>query len=124
MATAKLFVEEGAYRFITGRRTEKLEEAVETIGGNVKGVQGDASNLNDLDRLYETVRRDQGKIDILFASAGFGEFAKIGRNGIYFEAVALFKSYFSVAAGLFCSGVCRRARPCRKMGTTGTWRLN
>jgi len=78
LATAKLFVEEGAYVFITGRREEKLEEAVNTIGGNVTGVQGDASNLDDLDRLYETVRRKRGKIDILFASAGFGEFARIG----------------------------------------------
>jgi NAD(P)-dependent dehydrogenase (short-subunit alcohol dehydrogenase family) len=78
LATAKLFVQEGAYVFITGRRKEKLEEAVAAIGGNVTGVQGDASNLNDLDRLYETVRRKQAKIDILFASAGFGEFAKIG----------------------------------------------
>ena len=78
LATAKLFVQEGAYVFITGRRKEKLEEAVETIGGNVTGVQGDASTLDDLDRLYETVRTKQGKIDILFASAGFGEFAKIG----------------------------------------------
>ena len=51
---------------------------METIGGNVTGVQGDASNLDDLDRLYETVQTKQGKIDILFASAGFGEFAKIG----------------------------------------------
>ena len=78
LATAKLFVQEGAYVFITGRRKEKLEEAVETIGGNVTGVQGDASTLDDLDRLYETVRTKHGKIDILFASAGFGEFAKIG----------------------------------------------
>ena len=78
LATAKLFVQEGAYVFITGRRKEKLEEAVVTIGGNVTGVQGDASNLDDLDRLYETVRKKQGNIDVLFASAGFGEFAKIG----------------------------------------------
>jgi NAD(P)-dependent dehydrogenase (short-subunit alcohol dehydrogenase family) len=78
LATAKLFVEEGAYVFITGRRKEILEEAVKTIGEKVTGVQGDASNLDDLDRLYETVGRKQGKIDILFASAGFGEFAKIG----------------------------------------------
>jgi NAD(P)-dependent dehydrogenase (short-subunit alcohol dehydrogenase family) len=78
LATAKLFVEEGAYVFITGRRKEKLEEAVKAIGGNVTGVQGDASNLDDLDRLYDTVRKEQGKVDILFASAGFGEFAKIG----------------------------------------------
>jgi NAD(P)-dependent dehydrogenase (short-subunit alcohol dehydrogenase family) len=73
LATAKLFVEEGAYVFITGRRKEKLDEAVKLIGRNVTGVQGDAANLADLDRLYETVKREKGKIDILFASAGRGE---------------------------------------------------
>jgi NAD(P)-dependent dehydrogenase (short-subunit alcohol dehydrogenase family) len=77
LATAKLFVEEGAYVFITGRRQEKLDEAVKLIGKNVTGVQGDASNLADLDRLYETVKREKGKIDILFASAGRGELAKL-----------------------------------------------
>lgn len=76
LATAKLFVEEGAYVFITGRRKNKLDEAVNLIGRNVTGVQGDAANLADLDRLYETVKREKGKIDILFASAGFGEFAR------------------------------------------------
>jgi NAD(P)-dependent dehydrogenase (short-subunit alcohol dehydrogenase family) len=78
LATAKLFVEEGAYVFITGRRKERLDEAVKAIGRNVTGVKSDASNLYDLDRLYETVRKERGKIDVLFASAGFGEFAKIG----------------------------------------------
>jgi NAD(P)-dependent dehydrogenase (short-subunit alcohol dehydrogenase family) len=78
LATAKLFVEEGAYVFITGRRKDKLDEAVKTIGRNVTGVQGDASNLADLDRLYATVKKEKGKIDVLFASAGWGEFAKIG----------------------------------------------
>jgi NAD(P)-dependent dehydrogenase (short-subunit alcohol dehydrogenase family) len=78
LATAKLFVEEGAYVFITGRRKDKLNQAVEAIGRNVTGVQGDASNLADLDRLYETVKKEKGKIDVLFASAGLGEFAKIG----------------------------------------------
>src|SRR5258708_9435517 len=77
LATAKLFVEEGAYVFITGRRQDKLDEAVKLIGKNVTGVQGDAANLADLDRLYETVKRGKGRIDILFASAGFGEFAKL-----------------------------------------------
>ena len=70
LATAKLFVEEGAYVFITGRRKDKLDEAVKAIGRNVTGVQGDASNLADLDRLYETVKKTKGKIDVLFASAG------------------------------------------------------
>ncbi|WP_446742604.1 SDR family NAD(P)-dependent oxidoreductase [Silvibacterium acidisoli] len=77
LASAKLLVEEGAYVFITGRRKEKLDEAVKVIGKNVTAVQGDAANLADLDRLYETVKREKGKIDILFASAGQGEFAKI-----------------------------------------------
>jgi NAD(P)-dependent dehydrogenase (short-subunit alcohol dehydrogenase family) len=78
LATAKLFVEEGAYVFITGRRQDKLDEAVKAIGRNVTGVQGDAANLADLDRLYETVKREKGRIDVLFASAGRGEFGKIG----------------------------------------------
>ena len=77
LATAKLFVEEGAYVFITGRRQDKLEEAVKLIGNNVTGVQGDAGNLADLDRLYETVKRERGSIDILFASAGVGSFATL-----------------------------------------------
>lgn len=78
LATAKLFVGEGAYVFITGRNKERLDEAVKQIGRNVTGVQGDASNLADLDRLYATVKKEKRKIDVLFASAGFGEFGKIG----------------------------------------------
>src|SRR6266852_5245946 len=74
LASAKLFVAEGAYVFITGRRQKELDEAVTAIGSNVTGVQGDASNLADLDRLYETVRAQKGHLDILYASAGFGEF--------------------------------------------------
>jgi NAD(P)-dependent dehydrogenase (short-subunit alcohol dehydrogenase family) len=78
LATAKLFVEEGAYVFITGRRKDKLDETVKAIGHHVTGVQGDASNLDDLDRLYETVKETKGKIDVLFASAGMGSMAKLG----------------------------------------------
>ena len=78
LATAKLFVDEGAYVFITGRRREKLDEAVKAIGRNVTGVRGDAANLADLDRLYSTVRKEKGRIDVLFASAGTGEFGPIG----------------------------------------------
>jgi NAD(P)-dependent dehydrogenase (short-subunit alcohol dehydrogenase family) len=77
LATAKLFVQEGAYVFITGRRQDKLDEAVKAIGKNVTGVQGDAADLADLDRLYEIVKREKGRIDVLFASAGRGEFAKL-----------------------------------------------
>jgi NAD(P)-dependent dehydrogenase (short-subunit alcohol dehydrogenase family) len=74
LATAKLFVEEGAYVFITGRRQEQLDAAVKEIRKNATGVQGDAGNLADLDRLYETVKTEKGNIDIVFASAGVGDF--------------------------------------------------
>jgi NAD(P)-dependent dehydrogenase (short-subunit alcohol dehydrogenase family) len=77
LASAKLFVKEGAYVFITGRNQDKLDAAISEIGGNVTGVQGDAANLGDLDRLYETVKREKGKIDILFASAGRGALATL-----------------------------------------------
>src|ERR1700727_1485518 len=77
LASAKLFVKEGAYVFITGRKQEQIDKAVKVIGRNVTGVQGDAANLDDLDRLYEIVKREKGKIDILFASAGRGELAKL-----------------------------------------------
>ncbi|MET9388582.1 glucose 1-dehydrogenase [Streptomyces sp. NPDC002928] len=76
LATAKLFVEEGAYVFITGRRQKQLDDAVKEIGGTVSGVQGDVAELADLDRLYETVKA-RGRIDILFANAGLGEFASL-----------------------------------------------
>src|ERR1700674_5435294 len=75
---AKLFVDEGAHVFITGRRQETLDEAVKLIGRNVTGVQGDAADLDDLDRLYDTVRREKGAIDVLWASAGMGEQGKLG----------------------------------------------
>lgn len=78
LATAKLFVEEGAYVFITGRNKERLDKAVEEIGKNVTGVQGDAASLEDIDRLYDIVRKEKGHIDILFASAGRGDFGPIG----------------------------------------------
>jgi NAD(P)-dependent dehydrogenase (short-subunit alcohol dehydrogenase family) len=78
LASAKLFVEEGAYVFITGRKQEQLDEAVKLIGRNVTGVRGDVSNLDDLDRLFDTVKRQKGKIDVLFASAGTGEAVPLG----------------------------------------------
>ncbi|MGC1782297.1 MAG: glucose 1-dehydrogenase [Acidobacteriaceae bacterium] len=79
LATAKLFVKEGAYVFITGRRQKKLDEAVKAIGSNVTGVQGDIAKLTDLDRLYETVAKTKGRIDIVFANAGVAEFAPLGK---------------------------------------------
>ena len=74
LATAKLFVEEGAYVFITGRRQAQLDAAVKEIGKNVTGVQADSGNLADLDRLYATVKAQKGNVDIVFASAGTGDF--------------------------------------------------
>ncbi len=80
LETAKLFVEEGAYVFITGRRQEVLDQAVNAIGRNVTGARADSANLADLDRLYEKVKSEKGHIDIIFASAGGGEVDKpIGR---------------------------------------------
>src|SRR6201998_1406906 len=78
LAAAKLFVKEGAYVFITGRRQKELDEAVKAIGSNVTGVQGDISKLPDLDRLYEAVAA-KGRIDIVFANAGVAEFAPLGK---------------------------------------------
>ena len=78
MAGAKLFVDEGAHVFISGRRKDALDEAVELIGRNVTGVQADSADLDDLDRLFDTVKREKGKIDILFASAGKGEALPLG----------------------------------------------
>ncbi|BBY83282.1 SDR family oxidoreductase [Mycolicibacterium pulveris] len=78
LAGAKLFVAEGAHVFITGRRQEALDDAVKAIGRNVTAVQGDAADLDDLDRLYDTVRREKGAIDVLWASAGDAEYGKLG----------------------------------------------
>src|SRR5947209_20500456 len=78
LAGARLFVDEGAHVFITGRRQEALDEAVKLIGRNVTAVRGDAADLDDLDRLYDTVRREKGAIDVLWASAGMGEPGRLG----------------------------------------------
>jgi NAD(P)-dependent dehydrogenase (short-subunit alcohol dehydrogenase family) len=78
LATARRFAAEGAHVFITGRRQAELDEAVTHIGKNVTGVQGDVTNLADLDRLFATVRQRQGRLDILFANAGVGEVASLG----------------------------------------------
>jgi len=74
LATAKLFVKEGAYVFITGRRQKELDEAVKAIASHVSGVQGDVANAADLDRLFGTVAKTKGQIDIVLANAGVGEF--------------------------------------------------
>src|SRR5437868_1277860 len=79
LATAKQFVNEGAYVFITGRRDPELARAVKEIGRNVTGVQGDVSNLGDLDRLFARIKREKGKLDIVFANAGGAKFALLGK---------------------------------------------
>jgi NAD(P)-dependent dehydrogenase (short-subunit alcohol dehydrogenase family) len=73
LATAKRFVKEGAYVFITGRRQAELDKALAEIGNNVTAVQGDVSNLDDLDRMYKEVATQKGKLDVLFANAGIVE---------------------------------------------------
>ncbi|OBB60480.1 dehydrogenase [Mycobacterium sp. 852013-51886_SCH5428379] len=78
LAGAELFVKEGAHVFISGRRKDALDEAVELIGRNVTGVQGDSADLDDLDRLFDTVRREKGAIDVLWASAGMGIQGRLG----------------------------------------------
>jgi NAD(P)-dependent dehydrogenase (short-subunit alcohol dehydrogenase family) len=78
LAGAKLFVDEGAHVFISGRRQEALDDAVKLIGRNVTGVQGDAADLADLDRLFDTVKQEKGAIDVLWASAGTGEQGRLG----------------------------------------------
>ena len=78
LATAKRFVNEGAYVFITGRRNSELTTAVKEIGHNVTGVQGDVSNLGDLDRLFTQIKQEKGRLDIVFANAGIAKYARFG----------------------------------------------
>jgi NAD(P)-dependent dehydrogenase (short-subunit alcohol dehydrogenase family) len=78
LGTAKRFAAEGAQVYITGRRQSELDKAVAAIGGNVTAVRGDTSNLRDIDRIYQTVRDEAGRIDVLFVNAGFYEFGKFG----------------------------------------------
>jgi NAD(P)-dependent dehydrogenase (short-subunit alcohol dehydrogenase family) len=78
LATAKQFVSEGAYVFITGRRAAELDAAAREIAKNLTAVQGDASNLDDLDRLFAQIKREKGKLDIVFANAGAAKYAPLG----------------------------------------------
>ena len=78
LATAKLFVDEGAFVFITGRREPELDAAVKAIGENVTGVQGDVANLDDLDRLFAQIKREKGTLDIVFANAGITPMTPLG----------------------------------------------
>ena len=78
LATAKRFVQEGAYVFITGRTQSKLNEAAKQVGSNVTAVQGDVAKLGDLDRLFEQIKKDKGQLDIVFANAGIAKYAPLG----------------------------------------------
>jgi NAD(P)-dependent dehydrogenase (short-subunit alcohol dehydrogenase family) len=78
LATAKRFASEGADVFITGRRETELAAAVREIGEKARGVQGDVTNLEDLDRLFEAIKDEKGTLDVVFANAGWGEFAPLG----------------------------------------------
>jgi NAD(P)-dependent dehydrogenase (short-subunit alcohol dehydrogenase family) len=78
LATAKQFVKEGAYVFITGRRETELAAAVNEVGGNVTAVRADASKLDDLDHLFAQIKRDKGRLDIVFANAGIAKYAPLG----------------------------------------------
>src|SRR3982074_2237669 len=79
LASAKRFVAEGAHVYISGRRQEELDKAVQAIGAGVTAVQGDVSNLDDLDRVFSKVRSDHGGVDVLFANAGLGALEPLGK---------------------------------------------
>src|SRR5713226_9661600 len=79
LATAKEFVNEGAYVFITGRRDPELAAATKEVGRNVSAVQGDVSNLGDLDRLFAQIKREKSRLDIVFANAGVAKYASLGK---------------------------------------------
>src|SRR5712691_3113160 len=96
LATAQRFVAEGAYVFITGRRQSELDAAVRQIGKNITGVQSDVSRLADLDRLYVAVKEQKGRIDILFANAGVGEFVTL---------VAITEEHFDKTFGINVKGL-------------------
>src|SRR5262249_18772142 len=78
LATEKRFFEEGAYTFITGRREAELSAAAEDIGKNIRALQGDVSKLDDLDRIFSTIKNDKGRLDIVFANAGVAKYAALG----------------------------------------------
>ena len=119
LATAQRFVSDGAYVFITGRRQSELDTAVKQIGkDNVSGVQGDVSNLADLDRLYAEVKKQKGRIDILFANAGVGELVPLG---------AITEAHFDKTFGINVKGLLftvQKALPLFQDGGGGSIILN
>jgi NAD(P)-dependent dehydrogenase (short-subunit alcohol dehydrogenase family) len=118
LATAQRFVDEGAHVFITGRRQGELDAAVRRIGKGITGVQGDVSNLADLDRLYAAVREKRGRIDILFANAGIRELATLGE---------ISEAHFDKAFGINVKGLLftvQKALPLFQGGGGGSIILN
>jgi NAD(P)-dependent dehydrogenase (short-subunit alcohol dehydrogenase family) len=105
LATAKLFVTEGAHVYVTGRHQEKVDEAVKEISKDITGVQGDVANMADLDRLFKQIEQEKGKLDIVFANAGAAEYGPFGKvDEVQFDR--LFDSnvkgmFFSVQKALF-----------------------
>ena len=91
LATAKQFVKEGSYVFVTGRREQELKAAGTEIGKNVSALTSDASKLSDLDRLFDQIKTEKGRLDVLFANAGIAKYAKLGEI-----TEALFDSIFDI----------------------------
>ena len=104
LATAKRFVAEGAHVFITGRRPAELAAAEKEIGSNVTGIQSDVAKLADLDRLFAQIKRDKGKLDIVFANAGVAKYATFGEI-----TEALYDQTFSIKIAFPERPECRRA---------------
>src|SRR5262249_61638134 len=96
LATAKQFVSEGAYVFITGRREPELKGALNEIGKNVTAIRNDVSNLADLDRLFEQIKQKEGRLDILFANAGIARYGRLGEiTEELFDSIFDTKKFFS-----------------------------
>jgi len=131
LATAKRFVAEGAYVFITGRREKELASAVKSIGERVTGVQGDVSQIGDLERLFAQIKQEKGRLDIVFANAGTAKYAPLGEiteeffdsifdvnvKGLLFtvqKALPLLKDGASI---VLCASVVL-ARACRRIAST------
>src|SRR2546422_10277739 len=100
LATAKRFVHEGAYVFITGRRDPELAAAVKEVGTNVAGLRGDVSNLGDLDRLFAHIGREKGTLDVVFANAGVAKYGPLG--AIDRKSTRLNSSHGYISYAVFC----------------------
>src|SRR4051794_6601790 len=108
LATAKRFAQEGATVFITGRRKEELDAAARQIGDKAIAVQGDVSKLTDLDRLYDVIKQKAGRLDVLFANAGGGEFLPLGQI-----TEPHYDKWFGINVKACCSPCRKPCRSCR-----------